>query len=244
MKRNLIIIFILSIFIIIPGCGNAEKEANDHFTKARDYRQKGDFNKALDEYRTIIYVYPKSLLVSKAQKMTQQCEDELRIKSTFDLAEQLINEKFFEAALFVLRNVIDANPDTFYTEDIRKKINLLTDNRAENVMTTAVNYQDKGRYNEAIELYKKFLNDFPYNKEIEQVKVNILKCEEAIALLKVQAERDKEKERKKAEEERKNNEERQRIEEKERLEKEKLKKEMEKKSKINNAIKALMEKAK
>ncbi len=234
-------ICILSVLFFL-GCGNDEKEANTHFNTAREFRQKNDFPNALNEYHTIIYCYPKSLLVSKAKKLALRCEEEIQIEKIFNMANTLTEQKYLTAALFVYRDLVDKHPDTYLNEDIRKKINMLTDNHATEILEMAKKNYEKGNYLEAIELYKKFMQDFPYNTEITQVRANLVQCEEAQAAYLAKKDKDKEKELKRKEEEKKLNEEERKKLEKERIEQENRKRESDKQQKIENALKALKEK--
>ncbi|MBI4652222.1 tetratricopeptide repeat protein [Candidatus Desantisbacteria bacterium] len=239
-KKNRYILLIFFFFLFVFGCSKSEKEANEHFQKARKYKKELDFNKAIDEYRTIIYYYPKSLLISKSKKLVEDCEQELEVDKILGIANSLIEEKHFQAALFILKNLIDKHPDSYLSEDIRKKINMLTDNRAQDMLNIARNYKEKGNFEAAIETYKKFIQEFPYFNEIEQVKISLKESENSLKQLNAQKEKEKEKEQRQAEEAKKHADE-------EKAKQEKLKKEQTKLSneqKKNNALKALIEKTK
>ncbi len=231
MQRK-IFVFLFSLFLI-TGCVNIEKEVEDHFRKAEELKLKGNFAGAISEYGIIVYKYSESSLVSKAEKSKADCEKEIEIAKTVSIADMLIEAKYNDAGLFILRNLIDKNPSFYISEEINKKISSLTDNQAENSLSAAMELQKKGKYTEAIESYNKFITAFPNSKEKGQIQRYISQCEEEIARQKVLEGQQK----KQAEEER-------RKKELDLAEKEKAQKESKKKQSIENALKSLKEKTK
>ncbi|MBI5207997.1 MAG: tetratricopeptide repeat protein [Candidatus Firestonebacteria bacterium] len=228
---NVKIIHIILIFLFfLTGCGH-EKQINEHFEKARIYKKNAKFKEACEQYRNIIFKYPENEMAGKAAKLLIRCEEEIQVEKTLNIASILIENKFQEAALFILRDLIDRNPDSFFAEEIRIKINMLTDSKSENMFEKAKNYENNGEFEKALDLYNSFIKDFPYNKDIEQVKIHITQCEQGLLDLKAK----KIKEQLRSEEDRKRR-------EKEKAEMEIHQKEIEKKRKIEDAIKALKDK--
>lgn len=238
MQRN-IFVFLFSLFIM-AGCVNVEKEADNHFRKADELKAKGDFAGAVSEYGIIIYKYSESSFTPKAEKLKAECEKEIEIAKTVSVADLLVNGKYNDAGLFILRDLINKNPGSYTSAEINKRIDSLTGNQAEESLNAAMESQKKGRYAEAIESYNKILLAFPNIKEKAQIQGYIAQCEDEISRQKTLGEQQKkqsEADRKRAEEEKKKK-------ELELAEKEKAQKELKKKQSIENALKSLKEKTK
>ncbi|MDD5772565.1 MAG: hypothetical protein PHX78_03765 [bacterium] len=231
MQRK-IFIFIFSLFLM-AGCVNVEKEAEDHFRKGEELEANGNFAGAISEYGIIIYKYSESSLVEKAEKSKADCEKEMEIEKTVSIADILVNEKYNDAGLFILRDLINKNPGSYISGEINKRIDSLTGNQAENSLSSAMELQKKGKYIEAIEAYNKILQAFPNSKDKDQILGYISQCEDEIGRQKTLGAQQK----KQAEEERKKK-------ELELAEKEKAQKELKKKQSIENALKSLKEKTK
>ncbi|MEW6088718.1 MAG: tetratricopeptide repeat protein [bacterium] len=230
----------LFAFFLLAGCVNVEKEADNHFRRAEDLKSQGDFSGAVQEYRIIVYKYSKSSLAPRAWQSIADCEKEIDIAKTVMVADTLINEKYNDAGLFVLRDLINKYPGGYLSGEISKKIDSLTGGQAENLLNMAMEFQKKGKYTEAIESYEKFMNAFPNSKEKDNIQLYISQCREEIARQKSLEEKQKrqtELDQKKAEEERKKK-------ETELAEKEKQQKEIKKKQSIEDALKSLKEKTK
>lgn len=124
--------------------------------------------KAIDALQLFINLYPKSSRVAEASKLIDNLRDKLETKS-FANAKLFLDIGDFKSATIAFKNSMRDFPDTKYAEEMQflsiKAQYLYAKNSFEN--------KQEERFNEAIQLYNEFAEQYPsskYLKEAEQLK--------------------------------------------------------------------------
>jgi outer membrane protein assembly factor BamD len=132
--------------------------------------------KAIQGYQLFINKYPSSIRVDTANQRIQELHKRLEKKS-FEDAKLYYQLRDYKAALIALKNTLNDFPDTQYREELlyltMKSNFLLAKNSIKNLQ--------KERYQETINEYFAFVDEFPesdrikeaekiYNKSVEEIK--------------------------------------------------------------------------
>jgi len=126
--------------------------------------------KAIEALQLFINLYPKSERVAEASKLISNLRDKLETKS-YANARLFLDIGDFKSAVIAFRNSAREFPDTKYAEEME----FLTIKAQALYAKASFEIKQEERYNEAIQLYVEFAQNYAtskYLKEAEDIKKN------------------------------------------------------------------------
>jgi len=126
--------------------------------------------KAIEALQLFINLYPKSERVTEASKLISNLRDKLETKS-YANAKLFLDIGDFKSAVIAFRNSAREFPDTKYAEEME----FLTIRAQALYAKASFENKQEERYNDAIQLYTEFVQNYPsskYLKEAEDIKKN------------------------------------------------------------------------
>lgn len=126
--------------------------------------------KAMDALQLFINLYPKSERVPEATRLITNLREKLETKS-YANAKLFLDIGDYKSAVIAFRNSERDFPDTKYAEEME----FLTIKAQALYAAASLETKQEERYNEAIQLYNEFAENYPqskYLKEAEQIKKN------------------------------------------------------------------------
>ncbi len=140
--------------------------------------------KAIEALQLFINLYPKSERVAEASKLISNLRDKLETKS-YANAKLFLDIGDFKSAVIAFRNSARDFPDTKYAEEME----FLTIKAQALYAKASFEIKQEVRYNEAIQMYNEFVQNYPsskYLKNAEEIKKNsekaIIEVRKLIAL--------------------------------------------------------------
>ncbi len=124
--------------------------------------------KAIEALQLFINLYPKSERVAEASKLISNLRDKLETKS-YANAKLFLDIGDYKSAVIAFRNSAREFPDTKYAEEME----FLTIRAQALYARASFEIKQEERYNEAIQLYTEFVQNYPsskYLKEAEDIK--------------------------------------------------------------------------
>jgi outer membrane protein assembly factor BamD len=124
--------------------------------------------KAIEALQLFINLYPKSERVAEASKLISNLRDKLETKS-YANAKLFLDIGDYKSAVIAFRNSAREFPDTKYAEEME----FLTIKAQSLYAKASFEIKQEERYNEAIQLYNEFVQNYPsskYLKEAEDIK--------------------------------------------------------------------------
>jgi outer membrane protein assembly factor BamD len=124
--------------------------------------------KAIEALQLFINLYPKSERVAEASKLISNLRDKLETKS-YANAKLFLDIGDYKSAVIAFRNSAREFPDTKYAEEME----FLTIKAQALYAKASFEIKQEERYNEAIQLYNEFVQNYPsskYLKEAEEIK--------------------------------------------------------------------------
>ena len=124
--------------------------------------------KAIEALQLFINLYPKSERVAEASKLIGNLRDKLETKS-YANAKLFLDIGDYKSAVIAFRNSAREFPDTKYAEEME----FLTIKAQALYAKASFEIKQEERYNEAIQLYNEFVQNYPsskYLKEAEEIK--------------------------------------------------------------------------
>jgi outer membrane protein assembly factor BamD len=124
--------------------------------------------KAIEALQLFINLYPKSERVAEASKLIANLRDKLETKS-YANAKLFLDIGDYKSAVIAFRNSAREFPDTKYAEEME----FLTIKAQALYAKASFEIKQEERYNEAIQLYNEFVQNYPsskYLKEAEEIK--------------------------------------------------------------------------
>lgn len=124
--------------------------------------------KAIEALQLFINLYPKSERVAEASKLISNLRDKLETKS-YANAKLFLDIGDYKSAVIAFRNSAREFPDTKYAEEME----FLTIKAQALYAKASFEIKQEERYNEAIQLYTEFVQNYPsskYLKEAEEIK--------------------------------------------------------------------------
>lgn len=124
--------------------------------------------KAIEALQLFINLYPKSERVAEASKLISNLRDKLETKS-YANAKLFLDIGDYKSAVIAFRNSAREFPDTKYAEEME----FLTIKAQALYAKASFEIKQEERYNEAIQLYNEFVQNYPsskYLKEAEDIK--------------------------------------------------------------------------
>lgn len=124
--------------------------------------------KAIEALQLFINLYPKSERVAEASKLISNLRDKLETKS-YANAKLFLDIGDYKSAVIAFRNSAREFPDTKYAEEME----FLTIRAQALYAKASFEIKQEERYNEAIQLYNEFVQNYPsskYLKEAEDIK--------------------------------------------------------------------------
>lgn len=124
--------------------------------------------KAIEALQLFINLYPKSERVTEASKLISNLRDKLETKS-YANAKLFLDIGDYKSAVIAFRNSAREFPDTKYAEEME----FLTIKAQALYAKASFEIKQEERYNEAIQLYNEFVQNYPsskYLKEAEEIK--------------------------------------------------------------------------
>lgn len=124
--------------------------------------------KAIEALQLFINLYPKSERVAEASKLISNLRDKLETKS-YANAKLFLDIGDYKSAVIAFRNSAREFPDTKYAEEME----FLTIKAQSLYAKASFEIKQEERYNEAIQLYTEFVQNYPsskYLKEAEEIK--------------------------------------------------------------------------
>ena len=124
--------------------------------------------KAIEALQLFINLYPKSERVAEASKLIANLRDKLETKS-YANAKLFLDIGDYKSAVIAFRNSAREFPDTKYAEEME----FLTIKAQALYAKASFEIKQEERYNEAIQLYTEFVQNYPsskYLKEAEEIK--------------------------------------------------------------------------
>jgi len=124
--------------------------------------------KAIEALQLFINLYPKSERVAEASKLISNLRDKLETKS-YANAKLFLDIGDYKSAVIAFRNSARDFPDTKYAEEME----FLTIRAQALYAKASFEIKQEERYNEAIQLYTEFAQNYPsskYLKEAEDIK--------------------------------------------------------------------------
>ena len=124
--------------------------------------------KAIEALQLFINLYPKSERVAEASKLIGNLRDKLETKS-YANAKLFLDIGDYKSAVIAFRNSAREFPDTKYAEEME----FLTIKAQALYAKASFEIKQEERYNEAIQLYNEFAQNYPsskYLKEAEEIK--------------------------------------------------------------------------
>ena len=124
--------------------------------------------KAIEALQLFINLYPKSERVAEASKLIANLRDKLETKS-YANAKLFLDIGDYKSAVIAFRNSAREFPDTKYAEEME----FLTIKAQALYAKASFEIKQEERYNEAIQLYTEFAQNYPsskYLKEAEEIK--------------------------------------------------------------------------
>jgi len=124
--------------------------------------------KAIEALQLFINLYPKSERVTEASKLIGNLRDKLETKS-YANAKLFLDIGDYKSAVIAFRNSAREFPDTKYAEEME----FLTIRAQALYAKASFEIKQEERYNEAIQLYTEFVQNYPsskYLKDAEDIK--------------------------------------------------------------------------
>jgi outer membrane protein assembly factor BamD len=124
--------------------------------------------KAIEALQLFINLYPKSERVAEASKLISNLRDKLETKS-YANAKLFLDIGDYKSAVIAFRNSAREFPDTKYAEEME----FLTIKAQALYAKASFEIKQEERYNEAIQLYTEFVQNYPsskYLKDAEEIK--------------------------------------------------------------------------
>ena len=122
--------------------------------------------KALEELQIFVNTYPESELVDSANVLVDQLTFKLE-KKKFLNAKQYYTIRKYKSAIVALNNVITEYPSTQFIEEIK----LLILKSYYYLATNSIDTKKKQRFDEGIEAYFDFIDNFADGKNINEAEI-------------------------------------------------------------------------
>ncbi len=181
LRQKLLLGLILGGVIFLNGCFLQNMQAKKYDESGKQALDKGRYEDALEQYRTIVYAYPKSEYFANARKAARRCENELVAKKYFDKAESLYEQKEFACAAIFLDEIINNYPNTSNVLEAKKKsAEYKVEQKAKELFLLAERFFDEDNFWRANNYYKKIVAEYPDSVLRKEAELKSLKCKDKI----------------------------------------------------------------
>ncbi len=164
-RKNALFILIFSVILLSISCAKKTfygySNPRDQFQAALQLYQKGHYDRAIQQFRDLMYRFPRSDYVEKAQ---------------FYIAMSYLKDKDYDSAINEFRFLIENYPNTEHTEEAVYRI------IEAYYLKSLPPDRDQTDTKNALRLAKEFLAKYPNSEFADDVRQIITRCRDKLAM--------------------------------------------------------------
>ncbi len=154
-----------------------EKKLKYHFNKGIDYFNKGEYLKALTEFKTTLNIdpeyHPARDMLTKSQKLYEENKTKILIQKNLSDGMDYFYNKNYEQARIFFKKVLELDPENQKAKEYLKKCednlkDLLKEEKIAKIITDGLIYYRKKKFAEAIKKWQEVKEIDPQNKIIDE----------------------------------------------------------------------------